>query len=71
MFRSVIGFAILAMLAWFGIKIMFAMFTGFIALAATVMYLAAVGFCIYLVLRVVSPTTADKIREIIRGSAGA
>ena len=72
MFRSIIGFAVLAVLAWFGIQIMFGILGGLIGLAMTVMYLAAIGFCIYLVLRVVSPTTADKIRDMIKGwPAGA
>jgi hypothetical protein len=67
MFRSIIGFAVLAMLAWFGIKIMFGIFGGLFALAITIMYLAAMGFCMYLVLRMVSPSTADKIRDMIKG----
>ena len=33
----------------------------------TVLYLAALGFLFYLVLRVVSPSTADKLREVIKG----
>jgi len=32
-----------------------------------VLWLAAIGFIIYLVLRVVSPSTAEKIREMIKG----
>jgi hypothetical protein len=67
MFRSIIGFALFAVLAWFGLKIMFGILGGLIGLAMTVMYLAAIGFLIYLALRVVSPATADKIREMIRG----
>jgi len=33
----------------------------------TILYLAAIGFLIYLVLRVVSPSTAHKIRDMIKG----
>jgi hypothetical protein len=32
-----------------------------------VLWLAAIGFIFYLVLRVISPSTADKIREMIKG----
>ena len=31
------------------------------------LWLAALGFIFYLVLRVLSPSTADKIREMIKG----
>ena len=67
MFRSIIGFAVFAVLAWFALKIVFGILGGLIGLAMTVLYLAAIGFLIYLVLRVVSPSTADKIREMIKG----
>ncbi|OLB45450.1 MAG: hypothetical protein DMD51_01555 [Gemmatimonadetes bacterium] len=67
MFRSVIGFAVLAVLAWLGLKILFGILGGLIGLAMTVLYLAAIGFVVYLVLRVVSPSTADRIREMIKG----
>lgn len=67
MFRSVIGFAVFAVLAWFALKIVFGILGGLIGLAMTVLYLAAIGFMLYLVLRVISPGTADKIRDMIRG----
>jgi hypothetical protein len=67
MFRSIIGFAIFAVLAWIGLKILFGILGGLIGLAMTVLYLAAIGFLIYLVLRVVSPGTADRIRDTIKG----
>ena len=67
MFRSLIGFAVLAVLAWLGLKILFGILGGLIGLAMTVLYLAAIGFVVYLVLRVVSPSTADRIREMIKG----
>jgi hypothetical protein len=67
MFRSVIGFAVFAVLAWLGLKIVFGILGGLIGLAMTVLYLAAIGFVFYLVLRVISPSTADKIREMIKG----
>ncbi|PYP70462.1 MAG: hypothetical protein DMD36_06570 [Gemmatimonadetes bacterium] len=67
MFRSVMGFALFAVLAWLGLKIMFGLLGGLIGLAMTILYLAAIGFLIYLVLRVVSPSTAHKIRDMIKG----
>ena len=46
---------------------MFGILGGLIGLAMTILWLAALGFLFYLVLRVVSPSTADKIRDMIKG----
>ncbi|HZI22857.1 MAG TPA: hypothetical protein VFD76_10075 [Gemmatimonadales bacterium] len=67
MLRSILGFAVFAVLAWLGLKIVFSVLGGLIGLAMTVLWLAGLGFLFYLVLRVVSPSTADKIREMIKG----
>jgi hypothetical protein len=67
MFRSIFGFAIFAVLAWLGLKLVFSVLGGLIGLAMTVLWLAAMGFVLYFVLRLVSPSTADKIREMIKG----
>ena len=67
MFRSILGFAVLAVVAWLALKIVFSVLGGLIGLAMTVLWLAGIGFLCYLVLRVVSPTTADRIREMIKG----
>ena len=67
MLRSILGFAVFAVLAWIGLKILFGLLGGLMSLVMTVLYLAALGFLFYLVLRVVSPSTADKLREVIKG----
>jgi threonine/homoserine/homoserine lactone efflux protein len=67
MFRSILGFAIFAVLAWLGLKIVFSVLGGLIGLAMTVLWLAGIGFLFYLVLRVVSPSTAERVREMIKG----
>lgn len=67
MLRSILGFALFAVLAWLGLKIVFSVLGGLIALAMTLLWLAALGFIFYLVLRVISPSTADKVREMIKG----
>ena len=38
-----------------------------LGLAMTLLVWAAIGFVCYLVLRVLSPSTADKIRDMIKG----
>jgi hypothetical protein len=70
MFRSILGFAIFAVLVWIGLKIVFGLLGGLMSLLMTVLWLAAIGFIFYLVLRVVSPGTADKVRDTIKGKRG-
>ncbi len=67
MFRSILGFAIFAVVAWLGLKILFGLLGGLIAIAGTILWLAALGFLFYLVLRVISPSTADRLRDMIKG----
>jgi len=67
MFRSILGFAIFAVVAWLGLKILFGLLGGLIAIAGTILWLAALGFLFYLALRVLSPSTADKLRDMIQG----
>jgi hypothetical protein len=67
MFRTIIGFAIFAAMAFVALNIFFGMLGVFFGLALWILKLAAIGFVLYFVLRLVSPSTADKVREMIRG----
>ena len=67
MFRSVLGFAVFAVVAFLGLKLVLGLFGIVIGLAMTLLVWAAIGFICYLALRVLSPTTADKIRDMIKG----
>lgn len=67
MFRSLLGFALLAVVAWLALKFLFGMLGFVVGIAGTVLWLAAFGFVVYLVLRLVSPRTADRIRDMIKG----
>lgn len=67
MFRSILGFAVLAVVVWLGLKILFGLLAGLMGLAMTVLWLAALGFIAYLVLRVISPSTANRVRDMIKG----
>ena len=71
MFRKILGFAVLAVVAWLALKLFFGLLSGLMGLAITVLWLAAVGFVVYLLLRLVSPSTADKVREMIKGRPAA
>ena len=67
MFRSILGFAVFAVVALVAIKLLFGVFGIVIGLAMTLLVWAAVGFILYLGLRVISPGTADKVRALIAG----
>jgi len=71
MFRSILGFAVLAVVAWLGLKLMFGILGSLFGLAMTVLWLAAIGFLFYLGLRLISPSTADKLRDMIKGRSAA
>ncbi len=67
MFRSILGFAVFAVVALLAIKLLFGVFGIVIGLATTLLVWAAFGFLVYLGLRVISPSTADKLRDLIKG----
>jgi uncharacterized membrane protein len=67
MFRSILGFAVLAVVAWLALKLVFGLMGTLFGLAATVLWLAAIGFVVYLALRVISPRTAERLRDMIKG----
>src|SRR2546428_13662104 len=72
MFRSILGFALFAALAFVALNIFFGILGGLFGLALWILKLAALGFILYFVVRLVSPSTADKIRDAIKGRpAGA
>lgn len=63
MFRSLVGYAAFAALVLLALKLF-----GFaLGLLSTVLWLAFLGFVFYMIVRVFSPSTADKIKDTIRG----
>jgi len=70
MFRSILGFAVLAVAVWLVLQIAFGLLGTLIGLAITMLWLGAIGYVLYLILRFFSPTTAAKVRDIIRGVPG-
>jgi predicted lipid-binding transport protein (Tim44 family) len=67
MFRSLLGFALLAVVAWFALQLFFGFFGIIVGLFGRILWLAFLGFLVYLVLRVFAPDTADRIKEMIGG----
>lgn len=69
MIRSLLGFALLAIVAWFALQLFFGLFGIVIGVLGRLLWLAFLGFLVYLLLRVFAPETAAKVREMISGKA--
>jgi hypothetical protein len=67
MIRKLLGFAIFAVVAIFLLKVLFGVFGLVISLLGAVLWFAFVGFLIYLILKIVAPDTAARVREMIVG----
>ena len=67
MVRTLVSYSIVAVVGIVALKVVFGMLGFVFSLLSSLFWLAAVGFLIYLVLRVVSPDTATRIKETIRG----
>ncbi len=68
MIRKILGFAVMAVMALLVLKIALGLLGVLIGLAVSVLVFAALGYAFYLVLRVFSPSTAERIRQVIRGT---
>jgi len=66
--RRALSFALLAVVALLVLKIALGALGALIGLTVSVLVLAAMGYVFYLVLRVFSPATAARIRDLIRGN---
>jgi hypothetical protein len=71
MIRNVVGFAGVAIVAMIALKLLGGLFGFAISIFMMLLWLAFWGFIIYLVLRVISPRTADRVRDTIKGNKAA
>jgi hypothetical protein len=67
MLRNLFGFAVVAVVTIFLLKVVFSLFGLVLGLVGAVLWFAFVGFMIYLVLKVFAPGTAARVREMIAG----
>jgi hypothetical protein len=65
--RTLFGYAVLAIIGFLALKLVFGLLGFVFGLAWTVLWLAAIGFVFYLALKVISPGTARRVREMVRG----
>ena len=67
MLRKIIGFAVLAVIAFFLFNLALSLFGVAMGLAWFVLKLALIGLVIYWVLKLIAPSTARKVDEMIKG----
>jgi hypothetical protein len=68
MLRNLFGFAVLAIVTVFVLKVVLGLFGLVLGLLGAVLWLAFIGFIIYLVLKLFAPNTAARVREVIAGN---
>lgn len=67
MIRQVLVFALIAIVALVVLKIALGLLGVLIGVAVSILVLAAMGYGFYLILRVLSPSAAARIENLIRG----
>ena len=65
--RSLIGFAILAVVGIFALKFLFGILGWAVHIFIQLLIWAAFGFVFYLIIKILSPSMAGKIREVVTG----
>jgi hypothetical protein len=67
MLRTLLGYAILAVIAYVVLKLFFGLLGFAFSLLITLAWLAAIGFACYLVLKLIAPNVARRVHETIAG----
>ena len=65
MLRTLLGYAILAIVGFVALKLLFSLLGFAFSLMMTLLWLAAIGFVFYLGLKLISPDTARRVRDMI------
>ncbi len=71
MLRKVLGFAVLAVVAFLVLKLGLWVIGKAVSLVTTVIMLALVGLVIYWVIKLISPSTARRVKDMISGERPA
>ncbi len=69
--QKLLGYSLLALVGLFVWRVLTGLFGMIVGLVFSLLWLAFVGFIIYLIIRVFSPSTADRIQEMINGKKPA
>ena len=71
MLRKVLGFAVLAVVAWIVLRLALGLLGIALHLAWTILMLALVGLVVYWVIKLISPGTARRVKDMISGDRAA
>jgi FtsH-binding integral membrane protein len=67
MLRKILGYAVLAVVAFFVLRLALWVIRVTLGLAWTVLMLALVGLVVYWVIKLISPSTARRVKDVISG----
>jgi hypothetical protein len=67
MARTLAGYSVLAIIGIVALKLIVGLLGFAFSLLMSVLWLAAIGLVFYFILKVISPSTARRVREMIRG----
>lgn len=69
--QKLLGYSLLAIVGIFAWRVLTGLFGALMGLVFSLLWFAFIGFLIYLAIRVFSPSTADRIQEMISGKKPA
>ena len=69
--QKLLGYSLLAIVGIFAWRILTSLFGMLVGLVFSLLSLAFMGFVIYLAIRLFSPSTADRIQEMLSGKKPA
>ncbi len=69
MVRALVGYSVLAVVGIIALKLLFGVLSIAWSLLWVALWLAALGFVFYLILKIISPKTAARVKETIRGES--
>jgi len=67
MIRTILGFSVFAVVGVLAMKLLFSLLGGVLSIIGTILVWAFWGFVFYLILKVVAPDAAARVRETITG----
>ncbi len=71
MVRALVGYSVLAIIGIFALRLLLGLLSIAFSLLWAVLWLAVLGFIVYLVLKVISPNTARRVKETIQGESNS
>jgi hypothetical protein len=68
MVRQLVAYSVLAVVGIVALKLLFGLLSIAFSLLWALLWLAVLGFVFYLILKVISPRTAEKVKDTIKGN---